>query len=162
MRGFVFLFVFAKCWSLPPAVGCEATQVGSHEEPVGGDRPVVKQAKDGGDDESTRTEDPPGRESPSAVSKKVLPFFGWHAQARGAGMRRPTQHMAALRLAMPPDDRSREKSSHLLGNSTSAWARRLRPGIFDRLSPGLQAVDCAGQTGRPRHLGHAMGLQVSA
>ena len=31
----------------------------------------------------------------------------------------PTQHMAALRLAMPPDDRSYEKSSYLSGNVTS-------------------------------------------
>ncbi len=55
----------------------------------------------------------------SAVSRKVLPFFGCHAQAEGAGMRRPTHHMAALRLAMAPGYRSREKLSNLSGIGTS-------------------------------------------
>ncbi len=31
-------------------------------------------------------------------------------------MRRPTQYMAALRLAMPPNERSRQEASHLFGN----------------------------------------------
>ncbi len=35
-------------------------------------------------------------------------------------MRRSTEHMAALRLAMPPNDRSRAKASQLSGNGTSA------------------------------------------
>ncbi len=41
-------------------------------------------------------------------------------------MGRPTRHMAALRLAMPPNDRSRGKSSHLSGNGTSACPKRCR------------------------------------
>ncbi len=40
----------------------------------------------------------------SAVSKKVLPVSGWHAKAESAGMLSPIC-MAALRLAMPPNDR---------------------------------------------------------
>ncbi len=39
-------------------------------------------------------------------------------------MRRPTQHMAALRLAMPPTDRIREKSNHLFENGTSHPRKR--------------------------------------
>ncbi len=43
-------------------------------------------------------------------------IVGWHAQAEGAGMSRLAQHMAALRLAMLPNDRSREQASRLPGN----------------------------------------------
>ncbi len=35
-------------------------------------------------------------------------------------MRRPTQRMAALRLARPPTDRSRQESNHLFGNGIRA------------------------------------------
>ena len=42
----------------------------------------------------------------------------------------PTQHMAALRLAMPPDDRNREESSHLSGNGTISIRRQSESFFF--------------------------------
>ncbi len=65
----------------------------------------------------------------AASVRKRARAVGWHAQAGGAGMRRPTQHMAALRLAMPPNDRIREQSSRLARNG----ARRVTGDPFLRV-----------------------------
>ena len=64
------------------------------------------------------------RTGASAVSKKVPPLSGCHAQAEGAGMFVLFGHMAALRLAMAPDDRDPRKSDNLSGTGTRSTTSR--------------------------------------